>query len=181
MFRLTDIRKQPDGITFQQTLHLEEVLKAREPEILALGPVSVQGQVSHDQGLYLLTYTMTYQLTLPSSRSLEPVLLDNSQAVHEVFIAASDVAAKQELVDDDLVLIVEGDHIDLTESVVDNILLNLPSRVLTPEEEEQEDLPSGQNWSVLTESQYDAQKQAEKEASSPFAGLAGLFSEDDTN
>lgn len=179
MFRLTDIRKQVAGIPFQQELQVAELLKTREPDILDISPVTVQGQVSHDQGLYLLTYTMTYRLTLPSSRSLTPVTFDNSQAIHEVFIAAADVQSQRDLVEEELVLIVEGDSIDLTESVVDNILLNLPSRVLTADEEKADELPSGQDWSVLTESQYQAQQEEQKAANNPFAGLTGLFSDDD--
>lgn len=178
MFHLNEIRKQTDGLTFHQELEVADTLTSRAPEILTLSPVTVTGQVRHERGLYLLDYTMSYELTLPSSRSLTPVLVTNSRAVSEVFISAADVASQQELVEEDLVLILEEDRIDLAESVVDNILLNLPIRVLTPEEEADDALPSGQSWTVLTESQYAAQKQADKEANSPFAGLAGLFGDD---
>ena len=42
---------------------------------------------------------------------------------------------KKELVEENLVLILNDDTIDLNESILDNILLNIPLRVLTPEEE----------------------------------------------
>lgn len=178
MFSLTEIKKASDGLTFERELVVEDQLLARAPEILAAGPVTVTGQVRHERGLYLLDYTMTYDLTLPSSRSLDPVLVANSRAVNEVFIEADQVALQKELVEEDLVLILETPAIDLEESVIDNILLNLPIRVLSPEEEAEDQLPSGESWTVLTESQYAAQQQADKEANSPFAGLAGLFDED---
>ncbi len=41
----------------------------------------------------------------------------------------------QEVLDDDLVLPIENGEIDLAESVSDNILLNIPIKVLTAEEE----------------------------------------------
>lgn len=178
MFYLAEIRKHSEGVVIDQVSDIKAALLERSPEILDVSPVVVKGQISHEAGLYLLTYEMTYTITLPSSRSLEPVALENSQAVNEVFIEQKDVATKTELVEEDLVLILEDEQIDLVDSLVDNILLNLPSRVLTAQEEADDDLPSGTNWSVLTESQYEAQKQADKEANSPFAGLSGLFDQD---
>lgn len=175
MFQLATIRKAAEGLAIDQVLDLKASLLAREPEILDLSSVAVKGQVSYEGGLYVLTYQADYTITLPSSRSLTPVALEQTLQVHELFVAASEQGSQSELVDDDPLLVLEEDQIDLEESVVDNILLELPSRVLTPEEAETDDLPSGDNWSLLTEGQYEAQKQEEKQTNSPFAGLSGLF------
>ena len=67
------------------------------------------------------------------------------------------------------------DTIDLNESILDNILLNIPLRVLTPEEESGQISLSGKDWEVLSEEDFAALKQEEKEASNPFAQLNGLF------
>ncbi len=69
------------------------------------------------------------------------------------------------------------DTIDLNESILDNILLNIPLRVLTPEEESGQISLSGNDWEVLSEEDFAALKQEEKEASNPFAQLNGLFDE----
>lgn len=177
MFQLLTIRKAAEGLTFDQTLDLKASLLEREPEILDLSPVAVKGQVSYEGGLYVLAYQAHYTITLPSSRSLTPVALDQTLEVHELFVAAGEQGRQSDLIDDDLLLVLEEDHIDLEESLVDNILLDLPSRVLTPEEAADDQLPSGDSWSLMTESQYEAQKEAEKEANNPFAGLSGLFDE----
>lgn len=175
MFYLSDIRKNPDGISFNRELKVTDTIQQREPSILDISPITVSGQLRKEQDLYLLDYTMTYSITLPSSRSLLPVSLDNSQAVNEVFIEAAKQAAQRDLVEENLVLILEEDHIDLTESVLDNILLNLPIKVLSPEEEASEQLPSGQNWTMLTENQYQVSQEEQRAANNPFSGLDGLF------
>ena len=109
---------------------------------------------------------------------MEPVVLSEKQEVSEIFIAVADAPSKADLVEENLVLLLEEDYIDLSESVVDNILLNIPLKVLTDEEQKAEVMPEGSNWTVLTEEQYQAMKEEEKQDNSPFASLSGLFDED---
>ena len=63
------------------------------------------------------------------------------------------------------------------QSILDNILLNIPLRVLTPEEESGQISLSGNDWEVLSEEDFAALQQEKKEASNPFAQLNGLFDE----
>ena len=177
MFAIAEVRKSPEGIDFDQILSVSDELKERNPEILNVENVRAKGNISYDNGLYLLNYELTYLLQLPSSRSLEPVSLEQSQRVAEVFAEQSEWPSKDELADQDLLLVIEGTNIDLAESVVDNILLSIPLQVLTEEEKAAAELPAGDNWTVLTETQYQALKSEKKEASSPFAALDGLFDE----
>ncbi|WP_170236459.1 YceD family protein [Streptococcus hyovaginalis] len=175
MMKLSDIRKNPEGLLFDKQLSLKDALIARESSILDLQNVTAKGIVSYDDGLYLLHYHLSYELILPSSRSMTPVTLQEHYDVSEVFIAAQDVATKKEMVDENLVLILEDDVIDLSESVLDNILLNIPLKVLTEEEEKTEAMPEGDSWTVLTEAQYQQLREEEKQANNPFASLSGLF------
>lgn len=175
MFTLLELKKRTDGIAFEEQLDVKTTLLARDESILDVSDVMVKGQVRYDNGLYLLDYTIDYSITLPSSRSMLPVTLQKHVDVAEVFIEASEVSRQRELVEEELVLILEGDRIDLEESILDNILLNIPLKILTVEEAESDELPSGKDWSVLTESQYQAMKSAEKETSSPFATLVDFF------
>lgn len=179
MFHIYDIQKNPDGISFEKTLDLQEELQARNSEILGLSLVQVSGNVRFESGLFFLDYQMTYDITLASSRSLQPVVLHETQKVNELFVANEAVLKEQDLIDEDMVLVVENDQIDLDESVADNILLAIPIKVLSPEEEAEKDLPSGQSWTLMTEETFQQQAQEKKEANSPFAQLQGLFEEDE--
>ena len=123
--------------------------------------------------MYLLDYQLSYDITLPSSRSLEPVTLSFNYPVSETFIQEADAALQKELVEENLVLILDGDTINLDESILDNI----PLRVLTPEEESGQISLSGNDWEVLSEEDFAALQQEKKEASNPFAQLNGLFDE----
>ncbi|QFG41851.1 YceD family protein [Streptococcus mutans] len=79
--------------------------------------------------------------------------------------------------DEDLFLILEDDGIDLKESVIDNILLNITLRVLTKEEEQEQSLPLVKIGVFLVKRQYQNLQKGKKEKSSPFAALEGLFDE----
>ncbi|MCI5871080.1 DUF177 domain-containing protein [Streptococcus sp.] len=175
MFNLLDVKKKPDGIAFEEQLDLKEELQDRNSEILDLKDILAKGQLIYENGLYLLEYQLSYVLVLPSSRSMKPVELRHSYEVAEVFVSAEELVAKQDLVDEDLVLVLDGTTLSLSESVADNIILNIPLKVLTAQEETNDEMPSGQSWSVLTESQYKDLQEEKKAESSPFASLSKLF------
>lgn len=175
MLLLSEIRKRAEGVAFNDDLSIKEELLNRDAGILDIKDVHVVGSVTYDQGLYLLNYKLDYIITLPSSRSMTPVELKESQLIDEIFIAQADVADKKDMVEENLVLVLEGEVIDLAESVIDNILLNVPLQVLTEDEINGDDMPSGANWSVFTESQYDKLRAKKKEADNPFSALDGMF------
>lgn len=177
-FHIYDLQKNPEGLSFDQTLNVEAELMERNAEILAVSPVTAVGSVRFEAGFYFLDYQLSYEITLASSRSMEPVLLKESYPVNEIFVADEASLKDKDLVDADLVLVIEDEIIHLDESVTDNILLNIPIKVLTPEEEAGEGLPSGKDWVVMTEESYEVSQQEKKEAASPFAQLQGLFDEE---
>ncbi|MGT2948976.1 YceD family protein [Streptococcus devriesei] len=179
MFTISDIKKQPEGLAFEERLSIEEAVKERNPDVLALEDVLAKGRVSYDDGLYLLNYELSYTISLPSSRSLETVRQAKSLFINEVFIENSQLEDKKDLVDEDLVLILEDAAIDLEESVIDNILLNIPLKILTEEEKQSQNLPSGQDWNLLSEEDYQNLQKEKKEKNSPFAALDGLFDDEE--
>lgn len=172
---ISEIKKKPEGVDFSGTLDIKDEVIRRNPEVLDLKNVSVVGNVSYDNGLYILTYKLDYTITLPSSRSMIPVDIFQEDAITEVFVEVSELDTKKELVEESLALLLEGDSIDVVESVIDNILLSIPMRVLTQEELSSDQLPSGNNWSVLTENQYNALQNEKRQENNPFADLNGLF------
>ena len=173
-----EIRKNPEGLTFDQELDLLKELQKRNPEILDLKDVTATGRVAYDTGLYILDYQLTYTIVLASSRSMEPVELQESYPVTEVFAEDAQSEADIEALEEDLILPIEGGKIDLSESVADNILLNIPLKVLTPEEEAGQGFIEGNDWKILSEEEYQAAQAIKKEENSPFAGLQGLFEEE---
>lgn len=174
-----EIRKNPEGLTFDQELDLLKELQKRNPEILDLKNVTATGRVTYDTGLYVLDYQLTYTIVLASSRSMEPVELQESYPVTEVFAEDAQSEADIEALEEDLILPIEGGKIDLSESVADNILLNIPLKVLTPEEEAGQGFIEGNDWKIMTEEEYQEAQALKKEENSPFAGLQGLFDEEE--
>ena len=170
-----EIRKNPEGLAFDQELDLLKDLQKRNPEILDLKNVTATGRVAYDTGLYVLDYQLNYTIVLASSRSMEPVELQESYPVTEVFAEDVQSDADIEALEEDLILPIEGGKIDLSESVADNILLNIPLKVLTPEEEAGQGFIEGNDWKILSEEEYQAAQAIKKEENSPFAGLQGLF------
>ena len=173
-----EIRKNPEGLAFDQELELLKELQKRNPEILDLKNVTATGRVAYDTGLYVLDYQLTYTIDLASSRSMEPVEIKESYPVTEVFAEDVQSEADIEALEEDLILPIEGGRIDLSESVADNILLNIPLKVLTPEEESGQGFIEGNDWKIMTEEEYQEAQALKKEENSPFAGLQGLFEEE---
>ena len=173
-----EIRKNPEGLAFDQELDLLKDLQKRNPEILDLKNVTATGRVAYDTGLYVLDYQLNYTIVLASSRSMEPVELQESYPVTEVFAEDAQSEADIEALEEDLILPIEGGKIDLSESVADNILLNIPLKVLTPEEEAGQGFIEGNDWKIMTEEEYQEAQALKKEENSPFAGLQGLFEEE---
>jgi len=150
MLHIQEIRKNPDGLAFEKKLY--------------------------EDGLYFLDYDLSYTITLTSSRSMEPVEFKESYLVNEIFMEEGQ-AASQDMIDQDLVLPIENGEINVAESVADNILMNIPLKILTAEEEAGQGFLSGQDWQVMTEEEFAAAQEAQKEKNNPFAGLQGLFDE----
>ena len=102
---------------------------------------------------------------------MEPVELVESYPVTEVFMEGATNQLDQEVLDDDLVLPIENGELDLAESVSDNILLNIPIKVLTAEEEAGQGFVSGNDWQIMTEEEYQAQQAVKKRRKQSFCWL----------
>ena len=176
---IQEIRKQSEGLHFEQTLDLSVDLRARNQEILDVKDILAVGKVQYEDSMYFLDYQLSYTIVLASSRSMEPVELAESYPVTEVFMEGATNQLDQEVLDDDLVLPIKNGELDLAERVSDNILLNIPIKGLTAEEEAGKGFVSGNDWQIMTEEEYQAQQAVKKEENSPFAGLQGLFDGDE--
>lgn len=163
---LVELEKyQETPLQFNETLDLKNELMNRDKQILDLMPVDVEGFVVVEDEDYILHYTAKTTITLPSSRSLEPVELPMNFSVDEVFMTPERYEQLDESTPAEDVLLLEKQQLDLSDSVADNILLEIPMQVLTEEEKQFDTMPSGEDWTVISEEEYNRQKEAETEES----------------
>ncbi len=81
-----------------------------------------------------------------------------------------------EALEEDLILPIEG--VDWPEVARIISCLNIPLKVLTPEEEAGQGFIEGNDWKILSEEDHQVAQAIKKEENSPFAGLNGLFDEE---
>lgn len=149
-----------EPIEISETLDVKKDLQARYPEILDITPVVVSGLLIPSKSDTVAHLQIQATLTLPSSRSLEPVELAMDFTIDEVYLTHAQAQMTDTLTDE--VIIVEGQTIDLVEAVEDYLLLAIPTQILTPEEIAGKNLLKGEFWEVLTEDEYEI-RQAEKD------------------
>lgn len=178
VLELNKYKEEP--LMFSETFDLTNQLQKRNPEILDAGPIQVNGLVSAGEGEYVLHYKLNVTLTVPSSRSLEPVDLSLELSVNELFMTPDQFSGRDKEIEipEEEILIVEDNTIDLDASLIDNILLAIPLKVLTKEEEASDELPKGNDWEVITEDAYLEKQTAANETDPRLAKLSELFGED---
>ncbi len=86
---------------------------------------------------------------------------------------------KEELEENDTIVQVENDQIDLQTAVEDNILLHIPTTILTPEEKEKNIFPEGQGWEVVSEASFEEGKK--NQVNPAFAKLKVLLDGQDND
>lgn len=151
---LTELRRyQEEPLQLALSLELADAMIARFPEqILALTPVALKGFVTYDRGDATVAIQVKTTVTTPSTRSLTPVELALNFAITENYL--SDPAHLDRYDEnEDLVFELADDRtpIDLDEIVIENIIEQLPGRVLTPAEAAGEAMPTGKDWEVIEE------------------------------
>ena len=175
-----DVRRYKDKpFEFEEELDLTKELTTRSKEVLDADKVFVKGQLFNDNGLVISDVKIKTTLTVPSTRSLLPVELPVDIRVNEAYNVDS-VADEEELEQYNVVIPVDDENptINVYESVIDNILLSIPSKVLTKKEEEENIMPSGKNWEVISEDDFKSQKE-EEHVNPEFAKLKNLFNNND--
>lgn len=146
---LLELKKyQETPLMFDETLNLKNQLIKRDGQIIDLSPVKITGMMSVGKHEYLLHYRVETTITLPSTRSLTPVALPMDFTVDELFMTPEQFQRRDEMIPEEDVLIIEGQTISLDDSVADNLLLAIPMQVLTEEEKNSTEMPSGNDWAV---------------------------------
>ena len=61
MFNVIDIKKQAQGISFNEKLAIERAVQQRNPDVLALREVSAKGKVTYDDDFYLVSLKVYFK------------------------------------------------------------------------------------------------------------------------
>lgn len=150
---------------FEETLQIETSLITREPDIVAVSPAHVDGYFLYDGQSVVMNVVCTVDITLPSSRSLEPVLVPMSLPIVERYVPVENLHLFDEEASQDVIIPLTEEWIDVQSAVEDHIILSLPLYVLTDEEQNEDIMPSGTDWEVISEEQFYLQKQRQQEQS----------------
>lgn len=173
---LQELHKYPHGIAMLDgSVDMENSLKERKNDLIDASSVDVQGTISIEEfKRYFVDLTLNVTLTLPSSRSLEPVELTLTVPFSEVYLAPEAGQAAMEDIGEEVVFSLEQDILDLQKPIEDTILAAIPLKVLSKDEESSNDLPSGNDWELILEENAGASKAndaSDTSKGSPFAML----------
>lgn len=137
--------------------------------------VHLSGDLFYQEPFVTGSFHVTADLTVPSSRSLKPVDYHEDFTFTENYIDRK--PTKEELEDNDTIVQIENDVIDLQTAVEDNMLLNIPTTILTPEEKAKNIYPEGKGWEVISESAFEEGKK--NQVNPAFAKLKVLLDNKD--
>ncbi|KRN88540.1 YceD family protein [Ligilactobacillus ceti] len=168
-------------LNFEETLNLEQALQKRNPELIAVSPIEVSGFFTVDEMGTMLYARVKVTLTLPSTRSFQPVDLPLDFDLTEHYISHFDRQRLAEFGDNDVALVLEDDLIDLDQVVLDNILLQIPMQVLTNDEQQATEatLPTGNDWQIVTEDQVKKKQEESPKIDPRLAKLQDFFEKND--
>ena len=179
-------RYRNDYYSVSGIVNLTNALKNRKDDLIDASPVEIEGTITLEgSDKYYVDLKLDLTLTMPSSRSLEPVELDMTLPFHEVYLAPdARIVASEDEIEDDLYFSLEKDILDLQKPIEDTILASIPLKVLSEEEQDSYELPSGRDWSMRIEDEMGSETVSDESAkskASPFYILKDmdLFSEDE--
>ncbi|MER2063466.1 MAG: YceD family protein [Alkalibacterium sp.] len=178
---LSELNKYQDSpLTLDGSVDLEKSLKERDNDFIAADPVSLQGIMTVDEkSVYYVDMTMKVKVTLPSSRSLEPVDMVMTIPFSEIYLAPDSPVSLEQFTEEELIERLTTDTLDLKKPIEDAILTSKPSQIFTAEELESDEMPSGKDWVVLPEDQHNNAMHSSNDEGDPrFAVLKDLFKED---
>ena len=173
-------RYATEPLHIDSTFDLNASLIKRFPEmILHASGVDVDGYVSYHDGDATINAQVKTTLTVPSSRSLEPVDLPLDFSFSENY--TDDPNHRDLYEDNDLVFLLgdSGETIDLDTILMENIFEQIPTKILSEQEKQGSSFPSGKDWEVMDEDTATAQ--ADNHVDPRFAKLKKLFPDQDDN
>lgn len=158
---------------------LEQELMERTGDVLKASPIHCEGYLSVDEEEYLLSLKLKVTLTLPSARSLKPVEQEMEVSLTEIYLPPESSHKTDEYGKNEVVIVLEEDRLDIRPAIIDSILIAIPAQVFTEEELESGEMPSGNDWEVVSEEDHQSsvRKRLDEEGDPRFSALKSLFSD----
>lgn len=155
-----------------ETITLEEIFE-QKTDLIDLSPVHVTGRMDFSEKKITFHLKITGVMTLPCSRTLNPVEYLFEIPCTETFFREEAFAGDE----DGLVL--ETDVVDLRPIILENVVLEIPLQVFSTGTDNERVAPgNGRDWSLITEEQLLKEQSEKKPAVDPrLAGLANIFNE----
>ncbi|HLR15347.1 MAG TPA: YceD family protein [Bacillota bacterium] len=143
-----DALQQP--MTFDREVDVSEI-ETLENDILKAFPVHVVGSVVLQGEEMIFSFNISGKVILPCARTLVEVPYDFDIDALEIFTTALTMTEEDE---EDEVHFIDGEVIDLTPLIKENILLEIPYRVYSKNEEVLRNaLVQGDGWELVEESE----------------------------
>lgn len=176
-YTIREIRNSSEAIVeVDQIISIQNELIDRQINLEIQKEPRLKGYFTYDNHEVTLHGQIDVTLILPSSLSLKPVVYDLTIPVSERYVEAQ----YDGNIDDyaETTIVITDDTIDLVDLVTDLILINIPTKVYGPDEDEAH-LPHGKDWEVITEANYIEQQSERRLQSedSPFAALQQLLND----
>ncbi|CAH1853771.1 DUF177 domain-containing protein [Convivina intestini] len=151
------VKYQENPLLLDTELDLAALAQERFPDlILEISPLKVIGKVQYDASdIVSLNVQVSGEVVLPSTRSMEPVALAINLGIQERYVGKPEQLDQFE--EDEAVFLLENDQLDVDQVILDNLVAMFPSQVLTPAEAANQEFPKGNDWQVISESNYDEQ------------------------
>jgi uncharacterized protein len=160
------------GLSLDETVTFEDP-KEIDPQVREVSPIHVNGKADIGTNRVTFHLNITGHMVLPCSRTLVDVELPIDLKTIETFLLSE---TEYDQYEEEEVHRIEGEVIDLKPVIRELLLLEIPLQVISDEAREQDKLPSGKNWEVLTEEQaYEVEEEKEKKVDPRLADLAKLL------
>lgn len=154
-FDFEKILERKKNITVEKQINLNSEIFNRQPTYQAPNPFKISAILHPVQNRYVLVnLSIEGNIIVPSTRSLKPANVRVSQNITEIFMRESDDQQLDEDYNEPVITYVENNMIDLYNMIVDYILLSVPPQVLTSEEQKENIMPYGDEWQVMSESDF---------------------------
>ncbi|SFF94492.1 uncharacterized protein SAMN05216353_11522 [Halobacillus alkaliphilus] len=147
-FPLQKLKQAGDEpFVFEEEVDIRE-LEEMKNDIRRISPVHVKGQaVTHGNDI-TVTFSIDGEMVLPCARTLVDVTYPFEIDALEAF----NLSPYHEEEDDSEVHPVQGEVLDLTPYIKENVQLEIPTRVFSNDNEAQDAAPQeGKGWQVVTE------------------------------
>lgn len=159
------------GLIIDETADMD-YLKQRDPEIRQILPVQLTGRADISPEKVTFHLNVKGEMILPCSRTLVDVKYPFDFEMIETYLLKP--ALFDEYGDD--VHKVEGDVIDLSPALEEEIILQVPMQIFS-KDADQHLTPSGKGWEYHTEEEQ-SKEDGEKKVDPRLAGLADFFKSD---